>query len=98
MLSMVECVACSFVLAHFLSRLAFYNSTRCVCVFLSSCLVLGARCERSHTHSTLLFHRIVANPHRYVALPAILHKVLGDSNVSRNFGEMKDLIKGLVDT
>jgi len=45
-----------------------------------------------------LTRHIVLSMIEYVALPAILHKVMVDTSVSRNFGEMKDLISGLVDT
>lgn len=34
----------------------------------------------------------------FVALPAILQKIMADSSLTRNFGEIKDLILGMLET
>eukprot|EP00040_Diaphanoeca_grandis_P035956 m.227446 g.227446 ORF g.227446 m.227446 type:complete len:1426 (-) comp33521_c0_seq2:201-4478(-) len=45
-----------------------------------------------------LMRHVVNSMINYVALPAILQKVMADGSLTRSFGEVKDLIMGMVDT
>ena len=74
---------------------------------LLDCLINSQRAMKQTLTTTVeeysvvfreLMRHVVNSMINYVALPAILQKVMADGSLTRSFGEIKDLIMGMVDT
>lgn len=74
---------------------------------LLDCLINSQRAMKQKLNSSLpeytavfreLMRHVVNSMINYVALPSILQKVMADGSLTRSFGEIKDLIMGMVDT